>query len=226
MADRGACTTGVLRLRLVLLRGSDKSLSFLTSCPRICRACRPTISAATLPTTGYRPAVVKWQSWRLLRCSFSDCQPRPCRAPSALRSLLGHRSARRGRGTGRCSTGGAGSAGAPDGHAPRRGAGYPRRSIEHASNSPRKLRAIEHASRYPLFGALPPTNPGRGTRAPWNSPQASASKRPGSRAGFSHFYSEPKTRQCRAADQRPVKATRYAGGRTRPTLTGAGGAHA
>jgi hypothetical protein len=27
--------------------------------------------------------------------------------------------------------------------------GFPQRGIEHASNSPRKLRAIEHASRYP-----------------------------------------------------------------------------
>ena len=32
--------------------------------------------------------------------------------------------------------------------------------------------------------------------------------------------------QCRAPDQTPVKATRTAGGRSRPTLTGAGGAHA
>jgi hypothetical protein len=38
---------------------------------------------------------------------------------------------------------------APDGPAPDLAIGFPRRSIEHASNSPRKLRAIEHASRYP-----------------------------------------------------------------------------
>jgi hypothetical protein len=41
-----------------------------------------------------------------------------------------------------------------------------------------------------------------------------------------HASSEPKTRQCRAPNQPPVKATRYAGGRTWPTLTAAGGAHA
>lgn len=42
--------------------------------------------------------------------------------------------------------------------------GFPRRSIEHASNSPHRLRAIEHASRYPPSARVSDKSGGKSER--------------------------------------------------------------
>jgi hypothetical protein len=139
--------------------------------------------------------------------------------------LLGHRSARRGRGTAVLDWRRVVGRQRRTVARPIWGWGALGRSIEHASNSPRRLRAIEHASRYPpRRGSLRQI---RGEELRCHGTRHRRARVMDRQAGRdAHASSEPKTRQCRAPDQPAVKATRYAGGRTRPTLTAAGGAHA
>jgi hypothetical protein len=203
-------------------RGSDKCLSLLTSSPRICRACRPTTRRHFAHT-----AIAKlcgMAKRRLLRCPFGlagSSLPRTV-SPSVL---LGHRSARRGRGTAVLDWRRVVGRQRRTVARPIWGWGALGRSIEHASNSPRRLRAIEHASRYPpRRGSLRQI---RGEELRCHGTRHRRARVMDRQAGRdAHASSEPKTRQCRAPDQPAVKATRYAGGRTRPTLTAAGGAHA
>jgi hypothetical protein len=204
-------------------RGSDKCLSLLTSSPRICRACRPTTRRHFAHTA--IALLCEMAKRRLLRCSLRTAMLGLCRALSALRSCSGTglRAAARGP---RCSTGGGWSAGsAGRSHAPSGDGVALGRGIEHASNSPRRLRAIEHASRYsPRRDSLRQI---RGEELRCHGTRRRRAQMMDRQAGRNaHASSEPKTRQCRAPDQPAVKATRLAGGRTRPTLTAAGGVHA
>jgi hypothetical protein len=203
-------------------RGSDKCLSHLTSSPRICRACRPTTRRHFAHTA--IAMLCEMAKRRLLRCPVGlPGSALPCAVSPSV--LLGHRSARGGsraavldwrRVVGRQRRTVA---------RPIWGWGALGRGIEHASNSPRRLRAIEHASRYPPRRAPSDKSGAKNTGVM----ELAAGERQvmDRQAGQdAHASPQPKTRQCRAPDQRAVKATCYAGGRIRPTWTAAGGAHA
>jgi len=127
----------------------DKSLSLLTIRPRfVGLAARP--RAATLPHTSSEEACVSGKAGGSRAVQPGVLwHPPSVLAWSAVCAPLPEGSW--------CSTGGTGSAG---------GAGRSRTLkgalggvVEHASNSPRRLRAIEHASDTRL-GALPPTKAG------------------------------------------------------------------
>jgi hypothetical protein len=173
-------------------RGSDKCLSPLTSSPRMCRACRPTTRRHFAHTA--IAMLCEMAKRRLLRCLFGlPGSSLPCTvSPSAC---FGHRSARRGPKEPRCSTGGGWSAGsAGRSHALR----VPSDGVSNTRPIVLAGCGLLNTRRDTRLGALPPTNPGRGTHTRWNSPQASASKQPASRRGFSHFTRAEDTPESRA----------------------------
>jgi hypothetical protein len=108
---------------------------------------------------------------------------------------------------------------APDGPAPDLEIGFPRRSIEHASNSPRKLRAIEHASRYPPSArSLRQSGGGENTEVA----EATTFDRPLRGQGLG--YGRADTPHVSRAQNRDGQGNRFAA--ATPALTARKGAHA
>ncbi len=104
-------------------RGSDKYLSFLTSPPRICRACRPTTRRHFAHTA--IAMLCEMAKRRLLRCPFGlPGSALPCTVSPSV--LLGHRSARGGPKGRRARLAAGGRPAAPDGRTPHLGMGCPR----------------------------------------------------------------------------------------------------